>query len=119
MLEPFSQRFVDNVFHALPACLAQALDYHGHVFFECQGCSHASKHTYVDVVMSTVVRSNIAGFVMPSARNLLSFTKMDDTSIPHIVIPAEAGIHGLSKVKMDPRFRGDDVSFAENCHSFR
>jgi hypothetical protein len=48
----------------------------------------------------------------------LSFTKMDDTSIPHIVIPAKAGIHGLSKVKMDPRFRGDDVSFAENCHSY-
>ncbi len=30
---------------------------------------------------------------------------------PHIVIPAKAGIHRLRrvKVKMDPRFRGDDV----------
>jgi hypothetical protein len=39
---------------------------------------------------------------------------MRDAGICHIVIPAQAGIHWhLTGRKMDPRFRGDDASFAE------
>jgi hypothetical protein len=43
---------------------------------------------------------------------------MRDARIPHIVIPAQAGIHlHLTSCKMDPRsvtkISGDDASFAE------
>jgi hypothetical protein len=35
---------------------------------------------------------------------------MRDAHVVYIVIPAKAGIHVATvKVKMDPRFRGDDV----------
>jgi hypothetical protein len=41
--------------------------------------------------------------------NLLTVTKVRDARILHIVIPAKAGIHVATvKVKMGPRFRGDD-----------
>jgi hypothetical protein len=45
---------------------------------------------------------------------MVRITKVHGVRIRNIVIPAKAGIHWLLTVaKMDPRFRGDDASFAQ------
>jgi hypothetical protein len=39
---------------------------------------------------------------------LLKGAAARDAAMTNVVIPAKAGIHWLLKVKLDPRFRGDD-----------
>jgi hypothetical protein len=45
-------------------------------------------------------------------RSVWSISDVRDARIAYFVIPAKAGIHWISKVKMDPRLRGDDVMLA-------
>jgi hypothetical protein len=49
---------------------------------------------------------------MSAAVTALSIRKVCDATLSYAVIPAKAGIHwSFGPHKMDPRFRGDDVSF--------
>src|SRR5450755_1184737 len=63
-----------------------------------------------------MVFSSVVGLPLCSLLCLLSISEARDACTPHFVIPAKAGIHWFLKVKMDPRFRGDDVNGDESLN---